>query len=467
MGNIAINPVFCYVKTFSKRDPFFQIIEKKNLRDLMEKIYSKYQKNPGWLINHMGKMRKLSLAANDIWKFYQENKNNLTWKDLLDFYDRIIEVLQEWCMYSASGEDKGQTMGEKITNFLIDKHRMDILTASKAVPILTHPSKTSALNQERMDYLRISLRIFKKFPAEKSVSKLLKDKKIEKMAEEYLKNYFWIKGDFYGVKKITPRSLLSEIIHEINGKKESDILKELNKFSDNILKIKKEKNKLLSRLNLSAEEKKCLKFSEYMIFQQDLRKIEMMQKFFYIFSFFSDIAKKLGTNYDEIAACSVSEVRNILIGRRRINKKTRWLFVHFARGRKTEYFSGRTAKKMFDEASKLNIGKSEKNIKGMIASSGGMDKVSGIVRIISNPDKQKFSKGEILVTSMTRTEFLTLMRKAKAIITNEGGIACHAAIVSRELGIPCIIGTKIATKVLKNGDKVEMDLRRGIVRVLK
>ena len=68
------------------------------------------------------------------------------------------------------------------------------------------------------------------------------------------------------------------------------------------------------------------------------------------------------------------------------------------------------------------------------------------------------------MTPMTRPEFLPLMKKAKAIITDEGGITCHAAIVSRELGIPCIIGTKIATKVLKDNDLVEVDAEKGIVR---
>ena len=56
------------------------------------------------------------------------------------------------------------------------------------------------------------------------------------------------------------------------------------------------------------------------------------------------------------------------------------------------------------------------------------------------------------------------MKKASAIITDEGGLSCHAAIVARELGIPCIIGTKIATKVLKDGDRVEVDADKGIVK---
>ena len=59
------------------------------------------------------------------------------------------------------------------------------------------------------------------------------------------------------------------------------------------------------------------------------------------------------------------------------------------------------------------------------------------------------------------------MRKAKAIVTNEGGVACHAAIISRELGVTCIIGTKDATKILKDGDNIELDLEEGVVKVMK
>jgi len=68
---------------------------------------------------------------------------------------------------------------------------------------------------------------------------------------------------------------------------------------------------------------------------------------------------------------------------------------------------------------------------------------------------------------MTEVDYVPYLKKVKAIITNEGGIVCHAAIISRELGIPCIIGTKIATKVLKDGDIVEVNANKGIIKVLK
>lgn len=79
-------------------------------------------------------------------------------------------------------------------------------------------------------------------------------------------------------------------------------------------------------------------------------------------------------------------------------------------------------------------------------------------------DMRLVRRGDVLIASMTRPEFTPVLRQAGAIVTDEGGITSHAAIISREFGIPCIIGTKIATHIFHNGDRVEVDAERGIVR---
>ena len=79
----------------------------------------------------------------------------------------------------------------------------------------------------------------------------------------------------------------------------------------------------------------------------------------------------------------------------------------------------------------------------------------------------RFQDGAILVTTMTTPEFVPIMKKALAVVTNEGGVLCHAAIVARELKKPCIIGTKIATQILRDGDLVEVDAEKGVVKILK
>ena len=75
--------------------------------------------------------------------------------------------------------------------------------------------------------------------------------------------------------------------------------------------------------------------------------------------------------------------------------------------------------------------------------------------------------GDILVTGMTRPEFLPLFRKAAAVVTDAGGMLSHAAITAREMRKPCIVGTEIATKVLKNGDIIEVDANKGAVKIIK
>ncbi len=109
--------------------------------------------------------------------------------------------------------------------------------------------------------------------------------------------------------------------------------------------------------------------------------------------------------------------------------------------------------------------KSSTDIKGSIAFKG---KAKGKVRIcLSLESIKSFKEGEVLVASMTRPEYLNAMQKAVAFVTDEGGITCHAAIVARELKKPCIIGTKIATKVLKDGDFVEVNANLGTVTIIK
>ena len=113
------------------------------------------------------------------------------------------------------------------------------------------------------------------------------------------------------------------------------------------------------------------------------------------------------------------------------------------------------------------VKKEEKEIKGKsilsgLAASPGI--ASGKVRIIHNlEDLTKVRKGDILVTEMTNPDMVISMQKASGIITNEGGLTSHAAIVSREMGIPAVVGTDNATKTLKEGQEVTVDGFKGLI----
>ncbi len=110
-------------------------------------------------------------------------------------------------------------------------------------------------------------------------------------------------------------------------------------------------------------------------------------------------------------------------------------------------------------------------IRGIIANKGRRKGVARVIKTIFSQkiitELKKINKGDILIAETTGPEMMVACKKAAAIITDEGGLTSHAAIVSRELKIPCLVGTKIASKVIKDGDLVEVDANKGIIRILK
>jgi len=76
---------------------------------------------------------------------------------------------------------------------------------------------------------------------------------------------------------------------------------------------------------------------------------------------------------------------------------------------------------------------------------------------------KSFKHGEVLITTMTQPNMVPIMSRSSAIVTDEGGLTSHAAIIARELNVPCVVGTKAATKIFKSGDQLEVDAVKGIV----
>ncbi len=100
-------------------------------------------------------------------------------------------------------------------------------------------------------------------------------------------------------------------------------------------------------------------------------------------------------------------------------------------------------------------------VRGLSASTG---RASGRVRVLLSPrEGSQLQTGEVLVAPMTSPDWVPAMRRAAALITDGGGITCHAAIISRELGVPCVVGTRTATAALRDGELVTVDGRAGVV----
>ena len=129
------------------------------------------------------------------------------------------------------------------------------------------------------------------------------------------------------------------------------------------------------------------------------------------------------------------------------------------------YFTEKETEKLFTKLEKTTpyLQGSHEGL-GVCASPG---KVKGIARIVPNPGhNHKVKMGDILITYATTTDYLPAMKRAKAIITEVGGMTCHAAVVSREFNIPCIVSLKNAMKNIPDGSKIEVDATNGTVKII-
>ncbi len=299
---------------------------------------------------------------------------------------------------------------------------------------------------------------------EKKMLRLTIDKKpIDYIAEEmqYSDTTFYNASNLNQVKlKIKNKKLTST--------KAEEILKKIDKKEE---KIKQEYNNWLKKPN--KNQIFLVKYLQTILRLRDRRKIATLKELTIQWRIAQKFFKEVNLSNKLIPFCSFDEISKgtnyLKKNAVKIKKRLKGIvsLVDYDGNVIINYCDYYKSKEELNNyyLSKQNINQKLDSLKGQIGSPG---KIKGVVKIILNiNNSKKLQQGEILVTGMTRPEFVPLMKKSSAIITDEGGITCHAAIVSRELKKPCIIGTKIATQVLKDGDMVEVDANNGIVRIIE
>lgn len=215
------------------------------------------------------------------------------------------------------------------------------------------------------------------------------------------------------------------------------------------------KNRSMAINNFAKTKTKC----GYFFTQTDRTVLESIKK--YLANFFKiDSKLVLFMNYHEIIDSLDKQKTTIVVN----DLKKRYNFYTLmANNLKIKIYTNRSILK------NLNLNsfnqKSTETITGQVAYKG---QVRGRVVLINSLSEFKKNKsGSILITPMTTIKYIPFLKKYSAIITNEGGITCHAAIISRELKKPCIVGTKVATKVFKNNDLVEVNAIDGTIRKIQ
>lgn len=228
--------------------------------------------------------------------------------------------------------------------------------------------------------------------------------------------------------------------------------------------------KMEKELKLSEHEKFLFKILRTLGFWKFERKLLNTKSHYWVENLFKEIARRNNITLEDAKSILPSEMKNALVNEKidkELLRERRKLSVAIYRGYDDfEVYTGEEAlrlEKNIEESLKVDTTITE--IKGATAYKGY---AKGRVQIVNNiKDMEGFKEGDILVSASTSPDIITSMKKAAAIITDSGGITCHAAIVARELKVPTVIGTKIATKILKNNDMVEVDANKGVVKRIK
>ena len=227
--------------------------------------------------------------------------------------------------------------------------------------------------------------------------------------------------------------------------------------------------RLLARLSLNASEAFQLTSANELVFIKDQRDVYRRRGVFLSQPFYKKVAALSGQTLSDVAYWTHDELLDwsknavpvslTVIGERKrgyllLKKNARYVCLCGSEARKT--LSGL----------KFNSGgkKTELILKGIVGSRGFTQGIAKIVRTVS--DLEKVKTGDVMVAITTHPDFVPAMHRACAIVTDEGGLTSHAAIVSREFNIPCIVGTKTATRTFEDGDFVLVDAKKGVVKKL-
>jgi len=271
----------------------------------------------------------------------------------------------------------------------------------------------------------------------------------------FIKDFGWIENSYLGTKHFSTADVIDR----------AEQLKEEPR-SNSTEHIRKQKDAILAEFDLTARERFIITTIEQCFHWQDNRKKYILQSIEVLEPVVQAVADRFNIDVSDLKFITPDELDSQRLAGSHFQtelRQRREHSVYYATPDETYIFTG-SDYDFFAQELKVETDGLGHDLQGVVASPGN---VRGVVKICESVSEiDKIQTGEILVASMTRPEYLPAMQKAAAIVTDEGGITSHAAIVSRELGKPCVIGTKYATRVLKDGDKVEVDADHGVVRKL-
>jgi len=409
-----------------------------DLKTISMSVISQIKENPNFPKQHvedcLNACKKfISVSKKENFKEYYK-----TYKEFVKFV--IIPVAIE------------QAITKNITKFLTQKVGDE--KAHSYLAKLTTPPKLPETNQEQVDLVKLAVKILQE-----------KISEYDKLIHAHYKKYQWL--SCYNIDE-------EPFLYSYFETRLQDLLKlgldslstQLNEAEKRILNDEEDYQSTLKELNVQGDLLGQIELLRQYVWLRTYR-IEMQsQSNFYIQPLFKQIASAHNRTLREIAALSPEEIANLLEGREIPNTQSLETriksYILLSESGKIQFYTGEEGLKIANQELGDQKTSEVSSVKGMPAYKG---RATGVARVLTKKEQvSEFQEGEILVTMMTSPEYVPAIKKAKAIVTNEGGVLCHAAIVAREFKIPCVIGTQNATNVFKSGDQIEVDAESGLVK---
>jgi phosphohistidine swiveling domain-containing protein len=434
-------PKFYFKRLYNQID---QINRKdwRSLEKILKKFYSQVEQGRK-LVSKAGRLKLENLSNEKLISIY---KNNRDWVHRITIYDQFGWLAEEYWMPKMKKilcEKLGLVEG-------LDEYNQVLFALSK-------PEKISTTLRERREFIQNVTRIKEK------KTNLIKAAKV--LAEKF----GWMPVFTYG-DPWTARHYQTEFKQ---GLKEdlSDCKKELKRLRN----YSEDRNKEFARIvrQYKMRPKDSQVFIDFGLALDARNEAEYFVSFagFYLIPIYREISRRLKLPIPQMRFLLEEEVCRGLLGKidvqETVKKKGKFVGWGFDREmNKREIFSPADSEKLFRFVEKhvQNV-QGDDETKGMCASSG---RARGRIKILHRPEENfKVNAGDVLITHATTVDYLPAMKRTAAIITEVGGLTCHAAVVSREFGIPCIVALKNAMKNFKDGDLVEVDANKGIVRLVE
>ncbi len=352
---------------------------------------------------------------------------------------------------------------------LVEKRRTD-LSAAEAFGVLTTPRERTRLRQQEYDLYSLLAEVqggpegaLLKKPNGEILAGLGAFPKTREKLATHARKYDWMQFHYDGPTILGERHFISLLASE--ARQGTDAIKKISEMQSQEEQTLRAKQTILDALQPSEEEKYWLKVAETFILLKAIRKEAVLEVSRCVNGLLDEISRRLGLDRIQVRHLTAGEVDIALKERKADVKEINERIRHCVWLADMERLTVLTGKEADGYALKIVEDKIDERVTELKGTPAFAGKARGVVKLVEKPaDIAKMNEGDVLVSGATNVDLMPALKKASAIVTDAGGVTCHAAIISRELKIPAVIGTKVATKWLKDGDLVEVDATKGKVR---